>query len=124
LGCEDPAESEVAGDTVWRVFVPRPTPAEVARRDTGGPRAVTAEAFIAATSATWPSPSPRYTADKVPWQASGMAQCGTDTPVIANDSLGPIAIGETQAQLRERCPNLLHVWVLDHDGEPALALRL
>jgi len=124
LDCEAPTESELEGDTVWRVFVPRPTPAEVARRDTGGPRVVTTEAFIAATSPTWPPPSPTYAAGKMPWQARGMPHCGTETPVIAHDSLGPLAIGQTQAQLRERCQNFLHVWVLDQHGEPALALKL
>lgn len=44
--------------------------------------------------------------------------------MITGDSLGPLAVRETEADLRKRCPRVLHIWVLNGEGEPALALKL
>jgi len=93
-------------------------------RAPGRPQAVSDSVFLVATSTSWPRPAAAYAADKIPWRADDVPRCGSGTPLITNDSLGPLLIGETQADLRKRCPHLLHVWVLERDGEPAIALKV
>jgi len=71
---------------------------------------------------TWPRPSPPYTVERVP--RGVVPACASSTPVITEDSIGPIAIGETLAQLRHRCPRMLYVWELKGRGQPAVFVRL
>ena len=103
---------------------PDPTPAEVARGSDAGPQWVSDDAFLAATLVTWPRPVPAVEATKVPWGASDMPQCGQGIPLITGDSLGPLSIGATPDKILTRCPRPLHVWVLERNGEPALALKV
>ena len=120
--CEDPTENESQGLRVSEVIVPRPTPAEVAEREPRGPESVADSAFAAATSVTWPRPSRTYRVERVP---PGMVPaCVANPPVITADSIGPIAIGEPVAELRQRCPRMLYVWELERFSRPAVFVRL
>jgi hypothetical protein len=119
--CEDPTEGQVRATRVSEVLVRPPSPAEVAARQPS-PLAASDSMFAAATSMTWPRPSPAYTVERVPRDV--VPVCVTSTPVITPDSIGPIAIGEPLDQLRQRCPRLLYVWELKPPGRPAVFVRL
>src|SRR5207247_5790520 len=90
-----------------------PAPAGRAARAGAGRAVVSDSAFFAATSFTWPRPSAAYVAAKIPWEATAIPRCASQTPVITGDSLGPLVIGETLDQLRQRCPRMLYVWLLE-----------
>ncbi len=122
--CEDPPETAVLDARVVRIYLEPPTPAEVAARASAGRAVVSDSAFFAATSVTWPRPSVAYVAAKIPWEATAIPRCASQTPVITGDSLGPLVIGETLDQLRQRCPRMLYVWILERKGEPVVALRV
>lgn len=121
--CEEPTEEESRELRVTEVLVPSPTPAEVAAREPMGSRWVADSIFVAATSITWPRPSPAYTVERVPHGV--VRACASSTPVITEDSIGPLAIGETLGRLRQRCPRLLYAWQLEPPpGRPAIVVRL
>jgi hypothetical protein len=52
--------------------------------------------------------------------------CGSRVPRITGDSIGPFRLGETIADLRRACPNLLFGWVVISDGYavPTVAAKL
>jgi len=122
--CTDPPEASIQDAEVAELILVAPTPTEVARRPGSGPSSVSDSAFIAVTTLSWPRPSLAYRAEKIPKAAHMVPQCTSATPVITGDSLGPVTIGQTLAELRARCSQVLHVWVLAGEGEPAIALRL
>jgi len=94
----------------------------LARAQAGWPDSVPDSVFAAATSVSWPRPSRAYRVERVPRDL--VPSCLASTPVITEDSIGPIAIGETLAELRRRCPRLLYVWELKRRGQPAILVRL
>ncbi len=120
--CEDPTEEESRGLRVSQIIVPQPTPAEIASRQPKGPQWVPDSGFAAATSVTWPRPSLAYSVERVP--RSLVPSCTSSTPLLTPDSIGPVAIRETLSELRQRCPRMLYVWHLSHQGQPAVFVRL
>ena len=108
-----------------------------AKRDESG-----AAADSSAPQATTPAPSP-YVADIPAWPADTAAfgvdrdgrlrselaakvqSCGNETPVVAQDSVGPLFPGMPLANLFGRCPHPLQLWHRDNGQYiPALAVKL
>ena len=82
----------------------------VAARDTAGPPV---------TAVPSPFPTDRDTTRlKATLAAGHVPACGTGTPRITADSIGPFRPGIPLAELARRCPALLYGWVGISDGIP------
>ncbi|MGH7537764.1 MAG: hypothetical protein ACREMF_03945 [Gemmatimonadales bacterium] len=50
--------------------------------------------------------------------AGALPRCGSGTPPITADSIGPFRLGVSLAELERRCPRLRYGWVMISDGYP------
>ncbi len=120
--CSSPDEATIQGLRVWRVLIVPATAAEIAARKDTASGPVSDSGFVAATTHTWPRPSPEYDVKRTPLRA--VPECRQGAATITPDSIGPAAIGKTIRTLARECTGMLHVWVLDRDGQPAAVIRV
>ena len=77
----------------------------------------------------WPSDTPAFSVDRVtplePRLRAKLGSCGTETPVVAADSIGPFYPGQPLANLFGACPHLLQLWrSVDGKQVPAVAFTI
>jgi hypothetical protein len=120
--CEISDEAPVLDAKVLVLWLDAPHVSESAGRQEANPPGISDSVFVQAAAISWPRPANAYDVTRI--AASFAPQCATLLPVIASDSVGPIAIGEHLSDLRAQCPNMLHLWSLKGRGGPAILVRL